>query len=188
MKRILALFTLIIFLSLSLSACKPLSENIDNTVNIPPVVEVEDDIEDVIDPITEDPVIEEPVIEDPIIEEPVIDEDGLFISRDEVALYIATYQKLPSNYMTKSEASGGISSYWTPENFASIGGDIFQNRERLLPILDGRIYYELDINYQGGSRGSERIVFSDDGLIFYTANHYASFVLYDKETTQWTSY
>ena len=57
----------------------------------------------------------------------------------------------------------------------SIGGDKFGNREGLLPKEDGRQYYECDVNYQGGYRGAERIVFSNDGLIFYTDDHYNSF-------------
>lgn len=57
----------------------------------------------------------------------------------------------------------------------SIGGDRFGNREGLLPKADKRQYYEADVNYEGGYRGSERIVFSNDGLIFYTGDHYDSF-------------
>lgn len=118
----------------------------------------------------------------------VVTEDGLYISRDEVALYIATFHKLPSNYMTKAEADGHISSIWTPSNKASIGGDVFGNREGLLPYKAGRTFIELDIDYNGGSRGAKRIVYSNDFRIFYTADHYDSFVEYDKETREWKSY
>jgi len=118
----------------------------------------------------------------------VVTEDGLYISRDEVALYIATFHKLPSNYMTKAEADGHISSIWTPTNKASIGGDVFGNREGLLPYQAGRTFVELDIDYNGGSRGAKRIVYSNDFRIFYTADHYDSFVEYDKETREWKSY
>ena len=59
----------------------------------------------------------------------------------------------------------------------AIGGDTFGNREGLLPEEDGRIYYECDVNYEGGYRGGERIVFSSDGLIYYTDDHYESFTL-----------
>ena len=62
----------------------------------------------------------------------------------------------------------------------SIGGDYFGNYEGLLPEEDGRDYYECDIDYEGGYRNSKRIIFSDDGLIFYTEDHYESFEqLYD---------
>ena len=57
----------------------------------------------------------------------------------------------------------------------SIGGDKFGNREGILPKEDGRVYYECDIDYEGGYRNEKRIVFSNDGLIFYTEDHYQSF-------------
>ena len=64
----------------------------------------------------------------------------------------------------------------------SIGGDIFTNVQEILPVKKGRIYYECDIDYEGGKRNAKRIVFSDDGLIFYTEDHYTSFVqLYGEE-------
>lgn len=112
------------------------------------------------------------------------DEDGDYYGRDEVALYIHTYEKLPKNYMTKSEAralgwEGGSLEPYAPG--MCIGGDGFGNREGLLPEADGRKYTECDVNSIGReSRGAERIVFSNDGLIFYTGDHYESFIqLYD---------
>lgn len=131
--------------------------------------------------------IEEPVIDDPILDLEIT-EDGLYTSKDEVALYIATYHKLPSNYMTKAEANGDIRNIWNSTNKASIGGDVFGNREGLLPSEVGRTFTELDIDYNGGSRGAKRIVFSSDFRIFYTDDHYDSFVEYDKETKEWKSY
>ena len=56
-----------------------------------------------------------------------------------------------------------------------IGGDYFGNREGLLPEEDGRDYFEADVNYDGGYRGAERLVYSNDGLIYYTDDHYDSF-------------
>ena len=110
----------------------------------------------------------------------LIDEDGEYTSTEDVALYLNTFQKLPSNYITKNEArdSGSVSSegnLWEVTDNKSIGGDKFGNREGLLPKETGRIYYECDVNYNGGFRGGERIVFSNDGLIFYTDDHYNSF-------------
>lgn len=118
--------------------------------------------------------------------EPTIDEDGWYYSKDDVALYIYTYGKLPENFITKSEArdlgwtGGGVGSY---KEGAAIGGDKFGNREGLLPKKNGRQYYECDIDTKGkGSRGAKRIVFSNDGLIYYTDDHYESFeLLYRKE-------
>ncbi len=110
----------------------------------------------------------------------LIDEDGEYTSTEDVALYLNTFQKLPSNYITKNEARdlGWVSSegnLWEVTDNKSIGGDKFGNREGLLPKETGRIYYECDVNYNGGFRGGERIVFSNDGLIFYTDDHYNSF-------------
>ncbi|MNW66113.1 Ribonuclease [compost metagenome] len=57
----------------------------------------------------------------------------------------------------------------------SIGGDVFRNREGLLPNKKGRIWYEADIHYTGGKRGSDRILYSNDGLIYQTTDHYKTF-------------
>lgn len=64
---------------------------------------------------------------------------------------------------------------WEVTDRMSIGGNRFGNREKQLPEADGRQYYEADVNYQGGYRGAERLVYSNDGLIFYTKDHYESF-------------
>ena len=107
-------------------------------------------------------------------------EDGQYSTKDEVALYIHTYGKLPSNFITKKAAKklgwvSGRKNLWDVTDHMSIGGDRFGNMEGLLPEKDGRIYYECDINFKGKSRGAERIVFSNDGLIFYTGDHYETF-------------
>ena len=97
-------------------------------------------------------------------------------TKDEVALYIHLYGCLPDNYITKSQAK---SLYGSTKNIPSnmnIGGDRFYNKEGLLP--SGHTYYECDIGTTGGrNRGAKRIVFSTDGLIYYTDDHYASFTL-----------
>lgn len=107
-------------------------------------------------------------------------EDGNYTGVEEVAEYIHTYGKLPANYITKNEAremgwESDKGNLWEISEFKSIGGDWFGNREGLLPKADNRKWYECDINYSGGFRGAERIVFSNDGLIYYTADHYESF-------------
>lgn len=112
---------------------------------------------------------------------PAIDEDGWFYDAENVALYLHVYGHLPDNYITKSEAKELGWKSGSVEKVApgyAIGGDSFQNREGLLPKADGRLYYECDIDTDGGkSRGAKRIVFSNDGLIYYTEDHYASFTL-----------
>lgn len=111
-----------------------------------------------------------------------VDEDGWYTSKEEVALYIHLYGELPDNYVTKEEAedagwSGGNVERYTGEGTAIVGSR-FGNREGLLPKEQGRTYTECDIDTPGeNSRGAKRIVFSNDGLIYYTDDHYESFEL-----------
>ncbi|NMB04036.1 MAG: ribonuclease [Tissierellia bacterium] len=109
-----------------------------------------------------------------------IDPQGHYSSRDDVARYLFTYGELPPNFITKNEARelGWVAeqgNLWDVTDNYSIGGDRFYNREKLLPEENGRIWYECDIDYQGGRRGAKRMVYSNDGLIYYTDDHYESF-------------
>ena len=109
-----------------------------------------------------------------------VTEDGWYNTKDEVALYIHLYNRLPENYVTKNQAEkkgwqGGSVEKYTGEGTA-IGGNRFGNYEGLLPKAKGRSYTECDINTVGKkSRGAERIIFSNDGLVYYTNDHYKSF-------------
>ena len=110
-----------------------------------------------------------------------LDRNGSYTSRDDVALYIHQYGKLPGNFITKAEAqklgwSGGSLEKYSPG--MSIGGDRFGYYEGKLPKKSGRTYTECDIDTRGASaRGAKRIVFSNDGLIYYTDDHYNTFTL-----------
>ena len=112
---------------------------------------------------------------------PVIDQYGSYTTKEDVTLYIYTYGCLPQNFITKDQArqagwNGGSLEPYCPG--MCIGGDSFGNREGLLPKAQGRSWTECDINTLGAdSRGAERIVFSNDGLIYYTGDHYKSFTL-----------
>lgn len=111
-----------------------------------------------------------------------VEESGQYTSKDEVALYIHIYEHLPSNYITKKEAKnlGWESSKGNLAEVApgkSIGGDSFGNFEGLLPEKNGRKYLECDIDTNGTYRGTKRIVYSNDGLIYYTEDHYKTFEL-----------
>lgn len=111
-----------------------------------------------------------------------ITEEGEYTSKDEVAKYIYLYGHLPPNYITKSEAQdlGWVASkgnLWKVAPGKSIGGDRFGNREGLLPTAKGRKYYECDIDFDGKYRNAKRIVFSNDGLVYYTEDHYETFEL-----------
>ena len=118
--------------------------------------------------------------EEPASDKVSVTEDGEYTSKDEVALYIHLYDHLPDNYITKKEAEAlGWNSkegnLWDVAPGKSIGGSYFGNYEGLLPEKKGRDYHECDIDYNGGRRNAKRIVFSDDGLIYYTEDHYESF-------------
>jgi hypothetical protein len=106
------------------------------------------------------------------------DPDGTYTGAEEVALYLHTYGTLPPNFMTKKEArklgwEGGSLERFAPG--MCIGGDRFGNYEGVLP--EGN-YHECDINTLGKSkRGAERLVFDDQGNIYYTDDHYETFTL-----------
>ena len=109
-----------------------------------------------------------------------IDKDGSYTDKNNVALYIHTYGRLPSNYITKEEAEklGWNSKAGNLPEVApgkSIGGSHFGNYDETLPEVKGRKYKECDIDYKGGHRNAKRIIFSNDGLIFYTDDHYENF-------------
>lgn len=115
------------------------------------------------------------------VTQPQLDPDGSYTTKEDVALYIHLYGKLPGNFITKSQAkklgwsSGGLEEYAPGK---CIGGDTFGNREGLLPKAPGRTWTECDIDTMGkDSRGAKRIVFSNDGLVYYTDDHYKSFQL-----------
>ena len=109
-----------------------------------------------------------------------IRENGNYTSKEEVALYLHTYSRLPSNYISKQDAEklgwdsgkGNLSDVLPGR---SIGGSVFGNYEGALPAAKGRKYYECDVDYKGGYRNAKRIIYSNDGLIFYTEDHYKTF-------------
>ena len=111
----------------------------------------------------------------------ILDGKGSYTTKEDVALYIHVHGHLPENFITKDEArklgweGGGLEKYAPGK---CIGGDRFGNYEGLLPDAPGRTWTECDIGTLGkDSRGAKRIVFSNDGLIYYTDDHYESFEL-----------
>ena len=113
-----------------------------------------------------------------------IDENGVYTSKEDVALYVHTYGHLPANFITKKEAEaagwqGGPLDKVLPG--MCIGGDYYGNYEGRLPKAKGRKWTECDLNTLGArKRGPERLIFSNDGLIYYTPDHYETFeLLYD---------
>ncbi|GKX59915.1 hypothetical protein SOASR031_22300 [Leminorella grimontii] len=101
--------------------------------------------------------------------------------RQTVVNYVREHGRLPDYYITKSQAR---SQGWDARdgNLCSvlpgkaIGGDRFSNREKRLPQAKGRTWFEADINYRCGHRGAERLLYSDDGLIYVTIDHYQRFM------------
>lgn len=109
------------------------------------------------------------------------DEHGTYTSKEDVCAYLIAYGRLPENFISKDEAralgwnGGGLDDFSYGK---CIGGDRFGNYEGLLPEASGRTYTECDIDtLHEDSRGAKRIVFSSDGLIYYTSDHYESFTL-----------
>ena len=152
----------------------------------------------IVDPVEPDEPTEPTEPDDPVIVDPAetdngkkdeepddvgitVDKDGEYDDKDHVALYIHLYGKLPKNYMTKKQAEA---KGWTGGSLdqlikgKAIGGTYFGNYEGLLPKKKGRSYYECDIDTIGSkSRGAKRIIYSDDGLVYYTDDHYETFTL-----------
>ncbi len=170
MRRPIALILSILML-FSMFACSELSDTLEFAGD---VLEIIEDFDTTSEPATDEQIDESDSTAP-------LSEDSSYYSKEEVASYIHIYKKLPPNFITKSEAGelgwegGSVEKYL---DGAAIGGDVFGNREGLLPKADGRIYYECDIDTNGkNSRGAKRIVFSNDGLIYYTNDHYESFTL-----------
>lgn len=107
-----------------------------------------------------------------------LDPEGSYTTAEDVSLYLYTYEELPDNFLTKEEAkklgwSGGSLEPYAPG--MCIGGDHFGNYEGALP--EGE-YHECDIDTLGAkSRGEKRLVYSSDGRIYYTEDHYETFTL-----------
>ena len=98
----------------------------------------------------------------------------------EIVNYLDRYGELPDNFITKKEARalGWDSSYNYVGDVApgkSIGGDRFGNYEGQLPEKKGRQWYECDTGYKGKKRGPTRLLYSSDGLYYYTDDHYKTF-------------
>ncbi|WP_312393694.1 ribonuclease domain-containing protein [Chryseobacterium sp.] len=92
--------------------------------------------------------------------------------------YVKQNHQLPDYYITKNEARN---QGWNPAKGnlcevlpgKAIGGDKFSNREKTLP--QGVQYFEADVNYHCGNRNADRIVFTQNGDVYLTKDHYKSF-------------
>ena len=127
---------------------------------------------------TPEPVPTETPAETPATVEPALAEDGSYTAPEDVALYLYTYGRLPGNFITKNAArdlgwDADKGNLWDVAPGKSIGGDRFGNYEGLL--RKGGSYRECDVNYSGGYRGAERIIYDTEGGVWYTSDHYQSF-------------
>ena len=192
MKKILSLL-LALVLALTLTGCMNPTPQAPEEPETPGLILVEDDEEpaaptedeDVPDAPTEDEEPAAPTEDEDVPDAPTedgwLDPDGSYTTKDDVALYLYQYGHLPDNFITKKEAealgwSGGSLEKYAPGK--CIGGSHFGNYEGLLPTAKGRKYAECDIDTLGAkSRGAKRIIYSNDGLIYYTDDHYKSFTL-----------
>ena len=193
MKRLLSILACVL-LALCLAACAVSPRQAESSPE-PPAAELtllpeSKSVEELSSPETESldaqaPPAAEPeqgsAVGEPETEPAAPDEDGSYDAKDDVALYLHLYGHLPGNYITKKEAqslgwSGGSLEPYAPGK--CIGGSRFGNYEGQLPDAKGRSWTECDIGTMGKkSRGAKRIVFSNDGLIYYTDDHYESFTL-----------
>ena len=109
-----------------------------------------------------------------------VQKDGQYTDKDSVALYIHLYGTVPSNYISKTKArkEGWVNTkgnLWDVCPGMSIGGGGFYNDDNTMPDAPGREWFECDIDYEGGFRNAKRLVYSNDGLIYYTDDHYKTF-------------
>lgn len=196
-KHLRTLFSFLLLTVFLLTGCSPEAEDLaadvlqiieESEVPEETVTELPEDTETEGEDETSEPTEPPEVVEDSLVYlADSITEDGTYTSKDEVAAYIYEYGHLPSNYITKKEAKalGWVSSEGNLDEVApgmSIGGDYFGNYEGNLPEADGRDYHECDIDFDGTYRNGKRIVYSNDGLIYYTEDHYETFeLLYGEE-------
>ena len=172
--RILALLLAALML-LGLTACgEEIAGLTENVFSEPGITETADSEE-----IPDEPEPPEAPETDAVTSDSAVTEGAYYYDLEHVVLYLDRYGVLPDNYITKDEArelgweGGSVENYL---DGAAIGGDRFGNREGLLPEASGRSYTECDIDTDGqSSRGAKRLVFSNDGLYFYTEDHYETF-------------
>ena len=112
-----------------------------------------------------------------------VKESGLYTTKDSVAAYLCKFDKLPSNYVGKDEGislyetkTGNTFSKWNFNPWTTIGvmigGDIYENHDGQLPSGS---YHEADVDYSAKNRGTKRLIYQSDCVIYYTADHYETF-------------
>ena len=112
-----------------------------------------------------------------------VEESGLYTTKDSVATYLCKFDKLPNNYVGKDEGislyeskTGNTFSKWNFNPWTMlgmmIGGDVYDNHDGQLPSGN---YHEADVDYSAKNRGTKRLIYQSDCVIYYTADHYETF-------------
>ena len=119
-----------------------------------------------------------------------VQESGKYTTRDSVAAYLCKFDKLPSNYVGKNEGqnlyeskTGKTFEKWNFNPWTTIGvmigGDKFNNyasnASNYHATLPEGSYHEADVEYSAKNRGTKRLVYQSDCIIYYTADHYETF-------------
>lgn len=121
-------------------------------------------------------------------------ENGIYTTRDSVAAYLCKFGVLPKNYVNKAtgkilyeEETGNAFSKWNFNPWTTIGvmigGDTFNNYaddpnpDYYHPSLPEGSYREADVDYYAENRGFKRLVYADECVIYWTADHYETFTL-----------
>ncbi len=116
-------------------------------------------------------------------------EDGFYYNKNDVSAYIYKFKRLPDNFVVKDDR-GEVPS--EDANKYMVGGDEFLNREQLIDNPNNYKMVECDVYSDGYTllnRGSERLVFfANAERVFYTADHYGSFVLMTEFNINLVSY
>ncbi len=100
--------------------------------------------------------------------------------------YLIRYGKLPDYYIDINNLrelgwkDGKSPSKYAPGKMLTRGR--YFNDNKHLPDAPGRLWFECDINYYEGRRNQHRILYSNDGLMFVTYDHYETFYEIINET------
>lgn len=106
--------------------------------------------------------------------------NGTKNGQDGADWWLKQYGKLPAYYITEEEAKrlgwkwGKSPAKFAPGKMITMG--VYENEDQHLPQVPGRIWYEADINYYSGRRNRHRVLWSNDGLLFVTYDHYKTFM------------
>lgn len=179
MKRILSFILILLCSVFSFTACS--SEDVDFLLSM---IDTEETTEEIIQTQSQTTTTQQESIDSNDLaslakkSESYVKEGKSYTLPQDVAAYLHIYEELPENFITKKEAQSlgwdnSKGNLWKVAKGKSIGGDYFGNYEGVLPTSTK--YHECDVNYKGGYRKAERIVYGNNGKIYYSDDHYKTF-------------